>query len=171
MKSFLLINLFTILLATSYQVSNAEEIAIVNIQEVIDRSVIGASAKKRLESNVKKEEVAIKQMMSELDKTKASIKSQAGLLSGKALEDRLASLNKRERDIGRAIQDKRDDLMRINRQEIAKVVTEVDKIVAELGKSRGIAVIIEDEPGFVLYKRRGLDLTDEVIEATDAKSE
>jgi len=154
----------------SLAVAEAEQrIAVVDIQAVITKSERGASAKSKVESAAKKEEVKVKQLAEELKRTRADLDKQSSLLSGKALEDKQTALKKKERDIARSIQDRREELVRLNRDEVGNVVKMIDKEVETFGKQGGYTAILEADPAMVLYFHPSLEVSDKIVEILNAK--
>ncbi len=152
------------------QAESEPNVGIVDIQRVIDRSQIGQDAKQKVEAIAKKEQVKLQQLKEEYSRTQAEVEKQEAVLSGKALEEKVLSLKKREREIARTITDRRDELVRQNRAEVAQVVRQVDKVAQAFGKQHGYIVVLEADPAVVLHYSKKLDITEKIIQALDADS-
>jgi len=145
-------------------------VGVIDIQRVIDRSQLGQEAKQKVEAIAKKEQVKLQQLKEEYARTQAEVEKQEGVLSGKALEEKVLSLRKREREIARTITDRRDELIRQNRAEVAQVVRQVDKVAKTFGKQNGYVVVLEADPAVILHYSKRLDITEKIIQALDADS-
>lgn len=149
--------------------SASDQIYVVDMQRVINESVIGKAARSNLESDAKKGQGKLEKLKQEVMGLRQSLEKQGSLLSSEAMQGKAESLGKKERELGRALQDQREELARKNNQEIKKVVDEIDKVVRELAKKKGYRFIIERDQQFVVYAEKDLDLTDEVISILDDK--
>lgn len=149
--------------------AQSSSIAIIDMQRVIDQSIIGKAARSNVEVEAKKSQAKIGQLKSEFEKGRADLEKQATLLSGSALDDRREQLVKRQRELERVAQDARDDLMRRNSAQIGRVVQEIDGIVKSLAQQRRYTFIFEKDQQTILYADQRLDITDEVIKTLDQK--
>lgn len=143
------------------------KIGIVSVQQIIDRSQMGREAKEKVEALAKREQVKLAQLKAELERTQEDLQRQGGLLSGKALEEKSAALRKREKDLARSMSDRREELVRQNREEVAKVVRAIDKAAIKFGADEGYVVLLEADPSLVLHHAKRLDVTEKVIQALD----
>jgi outer membrane protein len=141
----------------------------IDVQKVIDGSIVGKAARNNVEGEIKKSEARLMQVRQEVEKLKADLEKQASVLSKDALDEKREVLDKKGRDFQRAVQDQREELSRKNDVEMQKVLGEVQKVIAEMAAKEKYPLIIERDPRMVLYSAEKYDLTDQVIKALDTK--
>ena len=146
-----------------------QAIYVVNMQRVIDESIIGKAARNNIEADVKKEELKLSKLKDDLDKSRAEADKQASLLSKEALAGKQEALEKKQRELMRAVQDKREELTRRNGAEIERVVKEIDLVIKELAEKNDYKFVVEKDKQYVLFVDEQFDLTDKVVEAVNKK--
>ncbi|RIL11738.1 MAG: hypothetical protein DCC75_01775 [Proteobacteria bacterium] len=144
-------------------------IYVVDMQRVIDQSIIGKAARNNMEDELRKSRSKLEAAKQELERLKADYGKQASVLSQDALVEKREALLKRERDFERAIQDQREVMSRKNASEIGRVVEEVRKIIGELAEDGEHPLIIEKDPRVVVYVAEEFDLTDKIVKIVDEK--
>lgn len=144
-------------------------IAIVDVQKVVNQSIIGKAARSNLEREMQKAKVKLSTLQADFEKQKSDLDKQSAVLSGAALEERRENLAKKQRDVQRMYQDMQEQLARLNDKEIKTVVDEVNKVVQELAKERSYEFVFEKDRQAVVYAAPKLDITEEVIAKLDKK--
>lgn len=162
--------LVTLMLVGGAPRAHAEEkIAIVDVQRVVNDSIIGKAARSNMESQIQKAKVRLSNLQADLEKSKADLQKQAAILSGSALEERRESLSKKQVEVQRAYQDMQEQLAKANDKEIRKVVDEIQKVVDELADDKGYAFIFEKDRQSVIYANPQIDITQDVVKILDKK--
>lgn len=149
--------------------AESEKIAIVDVQRVVNESIIGKAARSNMEAQIKKAKVKLSNLQAELERGKADLQKQAGILSGSALEERREGLGKKQLEAQRAYQDMQEQLAKANDKEIRKVIDEVQKVVDEIADEREYTFIFEKDRQSVIYANPGLDITQEVVKVLDKR--
>ena len=147
----------------------AESIAIVDVQKVVNESIIGKAAKSNLEREMQKAKVKLSNLQAEFDKQKGELEKQAAVISKAALEDRRDALAKKQQEVQRAYQDAQEQLAKVNDREIRKVVDEINKVVKELADDRNYEFVFERDRQAIVYSSSRIDITQEVIKLLDKK--
>ena len=142
---------------------------VVDMQRVINESLVGKAARTNLESEIKKRELTVAKARQELEKLKADLDKQSGLLSAAALEEKRQVLSRKERDFGRLVTDQRTEIGKRNDAEMVKALKEIDGAIAEIGGRGDRPFIIEKDPRLVVYAHDRLDITADVIKALNDK--
>lgn len=156
-----------VLLLCSSVIAEQSEIYLVDMQRVIDESIIGKAAKSTVEAEAKKSEMKLQVLRSEIEKLRDGVAKQSSVLSASALDERKDQLAKRERDLERTLEDQREMIGRKKDIEMSKVVEHIDKAVRALAGSGKYPVILERDPRFIIYADSRLDLTKLVVEKVD----
>jgi outer membrane protein len=142
---------------------------VVDMQRVINESLAGKAARSNLEADAKKREVVLDRSRQELTKLQEDLAKQGSLLSASALEEKRQMFAKKERDFGRLLQDQRAEMAKRQEVEMAKVIKEIDAVIAAIGANGDYPFIIEKDPRLVLHATERLDLTGEVVKELNAK--
>jgi outer membrane protein len=147
----------------------AEQIAIVDVQKVVNESIIGKAAKSNVEAQIQKAKVRMSNLQAELEKGKADLQKQSSVLSGSALEERREALEKKQRDAQRTYRDAQEQVAKTNEKEIRKVIDEIDKVVKEIADEKGFAFVFEKDRQAVIYADSRIDITQDVIKILDKR--
>lgn len=152
------------------QAVSDKTVYVIDMQRVLEESILGKAAKQRLEAEFKESGVKLQKSKAALNSFRADIEKQAGLLSSEALEEKRESLLKKEKELARAYQDQQEGLVKKNDIEIGSVVKQIDKAVQELAAKEKFDFIIENDKRFVVYVEKDYDITDRVVKLLDSKS-
>lgn len=146
-----------------------EKIAIVDVQRVVNDSIVGKAAKSNLEEQINKAKLRLAGLKSEFEKQKSELEKQSAVLSGSALEQRKEALSKKQVEFQRAYQDMQQELGKANEKEIGKVIKQINDVVKELADSRGYAFVFEKDRQAVVFASSRIDITQEVIATLDKR--
>ncbi|MBX7136603.1 MAG: OmpH family outer membrane protein [Oligoflexia bacterium] len=149
--------------------ADSKSIYVVDMQRVIDESIMGKAARNNMQEEIKTEELKLSTRKSELQRSQAALDKQSSVLSSSALQEKREGLSKQERELMRDVQDKREELSRKNGVEISRIVKEIDAIVEQLAKNKQYEFVIEKDRELVLFVKPDYDLTEQVIEALNKK--
>jgi outer membrane protein len=150
-------------------VAYAQDVAIVDVQKVVNESIIGKAAKSNVEAQIQKAKARMANLQSDLEKGKADLQKQSAVLSGSALEERREALEKKQREAQRTFGDLQEQLAKANDKEIKKVVDEIDKVVGEIADDKEYAFVFEKDRQAVLYAAPRIDITQDVIKILDKR--
>ena len=157
------------LLPVSGHAEASEKIAIVDVQQIVNESIIGKAAKNNVEQQINKAKLKVASLKSDFEKQRADLEKQSSILSGAALEQRREALAKKQVDFQRTYQDMQQELGRVNDKELGKVIEQVNEVVKGLADERGYQFVFEKDKQSVLYAAPRIDITKEVIESLDKK--
>jgi outer membrane protein len=144
-------------------------IFLVDMQRIINESILGKAARNNLEAEAKKRQASLGGAKAELDKMKTDLEKQASVLSAAALDERRAALEKKAREFERAVHDQREELSRKNGAEIEKLVKQINSVVRELAEKGNYKFVMEKDARVVLYADSSLDITDQVLKILDSR--
>jgi Skp family chaperone for outer membrane proteins len=136
---------------------------------VLQGSLVGKGAKSDLEQAAKLVQAKLKRESDDLESVRAKIAKQASLLSPDALEVKAESFRKKERELARKVKDEKEKLDRESSKKIARIVKDIDVLVASLAKEKDYPIVLEYDPRVVVYVDKKYDLTSQIIEALDKK--
>jgi len=169
LTTFLVWLSLSIVAAPVSRAADSEQIAIVDVQRVINDSIIGKAARSNLEQHINKAKLRAASLKNDLDKQAADLEKQASILSSSAMEQRREALGKKQVDMQRSYQDIQEELARVNDKEIGKVLEQITEIVQEISKERGYLFVFEKDKQSVVFASSRIDITPQIIEALDKK--
>lgn len=154
---------------SAYAVDKGSEVAVVDVQRVINESIIGRAARKNVEVLVSESKVKLASLKASLETQALDLKKQGAVLSKSAMDEKTAALEKQQRELQRKYQDLQEEIGRRNSEELSKVVREVATTVEELAATHGYVAVFEKDRRVVVYHSPRLDITNQVIELLDNK--
>lgn len=162
---------FTLLALLLFMFHNSfadTKIGVVDLQKALQSTADGKIALKEIEQDFNKKKKDFEKKESELRKLAEDLEKKKSVLSEDALTKKQnefqQELLKYREDVAKSqidIQKKQHDLA-------APIIEKLKKITAQIGRDRGYAVIIENNPG-LLYLSPGTDFTNEVIKLFEKK--
>lgn len=145
------------------------QILVVDMQRVLDDSIVGKAARSDLQAELKKRESGINSKRNEIERLKADLQKQAAVLSESALIDKQEGIRKRERELSTEVQGQREELGRKSDAQMKKVLAQIDIVLAEIAKERSNPIFVEKDPRLVVYSDPKLDVTSEVVRRLNEK--
>ncbi len=145
------------------------EVAVVDVQRVINESIIGRAARKNVEVLVSESKLKLASLKGSLENQALDLKKQGAVLSKSAMDEKTAALEKQQLDLQRKYQDLQEEIARRNSEELSKVVREVATTVEELAEAHRYIAVFEKDRRVVVYHSPRLDITNQVIEILDKK--
>ncbi|MFM1848105.1 MAG: hypothetical protein RL417_1579 [Pseudomonadota bacterium] len=142
---------------------------VVDMQTLIDQSIVGKGARANLEADLKKRELALEKRRFELKKIQDDIQKQSGLLSPAALQEKREVFARNERDFARLLEDQRAEAAKKNDAEMARVIKEIDGVIAEIAAEGKHPFIVERNPRVVVYASSRIDITPQVLKVLNEK--
>jgi len=165
MRNLLLILAATILLVSPAMA--AQKIAYVDLQKALNMSQQGSQAKQEISELVKKYEAEFKDKQQALLQKKDELQKPAALLSDSAKAEKEREYQQEVKDLQRFPSDVKEELQQRDAEHTQRILSEMNKILQQLGEQGGYSMILEKNEGAVLYAVEAVDLTDELIEAYD----
>lgn len=144
------------------------KIGFIDVQRAISESQAGKRAKERFQAQVKKAEADLLKEKSEIERLKADLDKKGPLLKDEEKRNLEADLQRRYVSYQRGMQDQQQDLRQKEGEMTGDILKELEKIVNEVGKAEKFTLILERSQ--ILYSDQGIDITNRVIEAFNARS-
>jgi outer membrane protein len=162
-------SLSSLLPISARAVDKDSEVAVVDVQRVINESIIGRAARKNVEILVSESKVRLASLKASLETQALELKKQGAVLSKSAMDEKASALEKQQLDLQRKYQDLQEEIARRNSEELSKVVCEVATTVEELAEAHRYVAVFENDRRVVVYHSPRLDITNQVIEILDKK--
>lgn len=160
---------FLALSVGTYANADSDPIYVVDMQRVINESIVGKAARNNIESEVKKREGQLVKMQNDLKAMQGELEKQGSLLSADALKSKQQNFQKKQAEFQKTFEDNRSELAKKNNEEIGKIVKDIDGIIKEISKEKGYRIVIEKDQRFVVFVDSKFDLTEEITTALDKK--
>ena len=135
----------------------AEKMASVNLEKVFNEYQKTKDEEAKLTKIGEEKQTEIDAKLKDIDQ----MKSDMDLMSDKEKGEMKTKLNKKMEELRQFDRQVRADLMRQRNEIIKGILDEIDKVIADYGKSKGYSIIFNSRA--LLYKNKGFDITDEVI--------
>lgn len=147
---------------------NSKQIVTVNIQNVLLASEAGQEVKKVLEGKVFEFQEKFQQEQQGVDALRAEIEKKSSVWSQEVKEEKERDYQKRVREIQLKSEDAQFELQQLEKQVMNPVLNELQKVIKEVGKKKGYAMIIDSRAG-LLYFDETLDISEIVQKELDAR--
>lgn len=144
------------------------KIGYIDLQRVIVESQAGKRAKERLQSEAKKAEAELLKERQEVERLKGEIDKKGALLKEEDRRNLEREFQRRYLGYQRSLRDSQEELRQREGEMTAEILKEVEKIVAEVGKSEKFTLILERSQ--LLYSDQGIDITPRVLEIYNSRS-
>ena len=144
------------------------KIGFIDIQRAITESQAGKRAKERFQAQVKKAEAELLKEKQEIERLKSDLDKKGPLLKEEEKRSLEADLQRRVVNYQRGMQDQQQQLRQREGEMTGDILKELEKIVNEVGKAENFTLILERSQ--ILYSDQGIDITNRVIEAYNARS-
>lgn len=161
-------------LATAAE-SLVERIAVMSVQEVLERSSVAREARRQLESEFEQHRSSLQSEQAELEKLQDEIEKRSSVWSEQAraekeqeFNQRLSALERRGEEAQRAIQQLEQRLME-------PILIELNEVIADMGQENDYALILEytmkglDSRTGILYADEALDISQQMGEELDRR--
>ena len=142
-------------------------VGFVDLQRILAKSQAGVQAREQLEKDKAGMQKQVDNQKGDLDKLRDDLEKKGQLLSAEARRDKQEQLERKVRDVRRLVDDLEKELQKKEQGLLAKVLREVEGVVAKIGKERGYLMIVERRQGGLIYGAPEADVTEEIIKAFD----
>lgn len=163
--------MMVMLFALTISLSLAQEgmkVGVVNSQEVLEKSVEGKRVIARLQEKDKSNQAVITKLDDEIRQLETKMSTQRLTLSEEALYNMTVDLQKKQTDRKRLAEDVVRDFEDLRNKLFNKVQSELIPIIEQLGKEKGIGIVLDLVRSGAVYVDPAVDLTAEVIKRYDA---
>ena len=149
--------------------NSAAQVAVVNVQSVLNDSQTAKAARSRLEAEVGQRQSHLDKLSVEVQKLEEEFRRQSALLAADALEDKHRQLQSKKRDLGRTYQDEQEALARRRAAALEGLVEKLNSVVNEIAAREGYRIVMDLDGRIVLFASARIDITEEVIRALDSR--
>ncbi len=166
--SGILVALAVFVLALASTAAAQAKVGVIDSQQVLEKSSEGKRVLARLTETDKQNQAAISKLDDEIRQIQTKLNTQAITLTEDAVANLRADLDRKNTDRKRKAEDAYTGMNDLTQRLFAKVQEELLPIVTQLGKERGLDVILDAKNSGAVYWSPAIDLTADVIKRYDA---
>ena len=144
------------------------KIGVINSQDVLERSAEGKRVIARLQEKDKSNQAAVDKLDQEINSLQTRLNTGRLTLTEEQLYNMNADLNKKQTDRKRIAEDAARDFQDLQVKLFNKVQSELIPIIDQLGKEKGLDVILDLAKSGAVYFNPAIDVTEDVIKRYDA---
>jgi outer membrane protein len=159
--------LFTFILFATTLNSYAADIAVVDIQKVLQDAEASKDIRDQIKVQRDKYQAEITKEEDELRKSEQKLNEQKSILSAEAFKDKREEFKDKLTKAQRDVQEKRAQLDAALNDSIGQVQKAVFEIISDMAKEKGFKLAITTAQ--TLYSEAGMDITDEVLKKLNDK--
>lgn len=155
--------LMVVLLAMGTSSAWGQELKVgfVNVQKAISQSKRGEKARETFQSAVRAREQALRKEQAAIQEERKTLAKQAVLMKEAERARAQRRIQRLVRDYERKTRDVREELAVKEREMTDEILKDLQKIIAEVGKTGKFTMILERSQ--LLYTDKGTDITDDVV--------
>jgi outer membrane protein len=139
----------------------SNKVGYVSSMAVINESKIGKKIRGELDAKFKASGMEVQKREQEITKALNDYKTRESTLSDSAKEAEQTKLMKMRRDFEAMVQEKDEELKRLQQKYNDQLTKEALQVAVELGKSKGLESVIDTDTGKVLYVASNVDYSAE----------
>jgi len=144
------------------------KIAFIDMQRALNESQAGKKERERLQAQFKKVESELLREEQEMKRLKGDLDKKGPLLKEEERRNLEKEFQRRYVAYQRTVRDSQEELRQREGEMAAEIIKELQRIVAEVGKSEKFTLILERSQ--VLYSDQGIDITERVIEVYNKRT-
>jgi len=166
--SFLALTAFLAALLASTGLAQSNKIAVINSQEVLEKSVEGKKILARLSERDKKNQTDVARFDDEIRQLQTRLSTQRLTLSDEAALQINSDLEKKKKERDRFAEDAVRDIQELQFRLYSKLQSDLLPIIEQLGKEKALDMILDLGKSGAVYFNPAIDITAEVIRRYDA---
>jgi outer membrane protein len=168
-KSTLLPLLATLLLTPALATAApGGRVGFVELARVLRESKAAGAFREKLEADLKERQAAVNAEKAKLDALEAEYAKAEKTATEAQKQARQKELQEKSAALQKRVADARKEVTDADQASTKSVVELMNSVLTKIAESKGYDLVVEKAGASVLYGRRGVDLTDEVIRQMDA---
>tara|TARA_B100000941_G_scaffold197547_1_gene143228 strand:+ start:502 stop:1029 length:528 start_codon:yes stop_codon:yes gene_type:complete len=148
-------------------VSNAQNIAFIDMEIILKNSKIGISINEQIDKKTKNGQKNLKQMEEDIRKKDSQLNAQKNILSEEEFKKKLKLLNTDLQNYQRSVQENRNIINNYKISATSKLLKNLKPILAEYSIEKNISVIFQKKD--LIIAKNSLNITDDIIKILNKK--
>lgn len=157
-------------LAIAQESQSQARIYVVDLQQVIDQSLLGKAARQKLQDKIKDSQVELEKKKVSINSLSTEITKQSTLLSADALAAKRESLEQLQREYSKLAQVEQQAIKKANQESLVSLVEKAEEVVLDLVKKEKLSYVVQKRPGVVAYVDPSYEITSKVVKLLDSSS-
>ena len=157
----------------SAQAKDSFKIAVVDPQAVIEKSKSGSRALATLKEHAQARENVLKSDQKELERLQEELKSTGSTLSESELKQKQEAFARKYQEFQKRGQEYQVELGQKQKSLVQEYMKKIEVATSVVAKRHGFSLVVdkgsENTLQIVLYSRKGLDITNEVVKEFDRR--
>ena len=153
----------------------AEKIAVLSVQDVMDKAKVAVAAKGKIEAELNKHRAELQKEQKELEALREEIEKKRSVWSEQVKNEKERDFQRRYRDFEARNEDAKLAVQQLEKTEMEPILNKLNEIIEQIGKEEGYTLILEytlkglhSRTG-LLYADGALDISDKVREELDKR--
>lgn len=168
-KVFFIMALSLMIIFVGFSLAQAQtKIAVVNSQDVLEKSLEGKRVLSQLSDQDKKNQDQLAKLDEEIRKLETRLNTQRLTLTEEALLQLNSDLTKKRTERTRLSEDMARDMQELQYRLYSRLQNELIPIIEQIGKEKGFDLILDLGRSGAVYINPTIDITEEVIKRYDA---
>lgn len=139
------------------------KLAFVDLQRALNESAAGKKARDEFKGQVDRLQASLKKKKDDMDALKDRIEKKALVMKEEERANLEEEYRRKARDFEREYKDSQADLQRKDSELTAVILKDLQEVLREIGERDGYTMIFEESSSAVLYGKKSIDLTDELL--------
>lgn len=144
------------------------ELALVDIQKVINQSVRGRQRREEFLKSVRARVAEVESYRKEVDTLNRQLAEKQKTLAAAQFEKHRADAERRVRDLQRKAEDISEELQRQEGRLASDLALDIKAVAADYARKKGYDLVLESGQHLIPYKTPSVDITDQIIREYDA---
>lgn len=162
MRTFMML-LTAVFLMTATPAFAEVRVAVVDMQDVLQKCEPGAAALKSLKGKFDDMKADLDKRKNEIEKMRADLEKQNMALSAEAKQEKQMAMQVKLRDFQELYQSYTQK-MKTEEDKVSKpIIDTLLKVIQDFGKKNGYTAILDRKGGGLLYYEDGLDVTNQIV--------
>jgi outer membrane protein len=146
------------------------KIGTVDLQRALNECEAGKKAKEGFKVEVDKLQGELQKQKTELEKIKEDVEKKGLVLKDEERKNVEKDYQRRLRDFQRTYKDSQAELQQRDNELTAEILRELADVILQFGAKSDYTLLLEaSNTGAVLYGHKSIDITDQIIEAYNAR--
>ncbi len=141
--------------------AQAQDLAVVNIQQIMKDSTAAQAARQQLQAKQKQFQDEISAKEKELQKEDQELAKQRSLMDQDAFKQKITEFQQKAAGVQKDVRDKRQTFTKAYEDAIAQLHSRVTGIISDLAKEKGFKLAVPTSQ--ILYAEPALDISNEVL--------
>lgn len=153
--------------AQNQGVKKSATIAVIDLNQVVARSIMGQRFQKEIEQLRMKQREELQRLQNELAQLQKRFEEQASVLSAEALIDLRAKARQKSREIERFREDADAEVLERRQAFLERLEQELRPVIGQYCQEKGIDLVLDTQ--FVIFAQRAIDITNDIIQRFNAR--